>query len=340
MKILICVLLLSINLVNAQDMNCHEKVETLLIEKVKNYNSKDLIPYYSEKQKQWGFFDRNTGKILTEPILSRATFFNPNLELYYNFKPDESLDYCNGKIYGSSFSYEVISTEETGFTLPTVEGPIDIEKNKYKIFEKNSINGFEVDEYGNLSYFNSKFYDVENDSPLIVEIIPFKNKYYALTKVIENEKHYYTFIDQNGEELTNFQKTKYYPNVKPIFSNDDDIWVLLKSSDGKYVYKSLFKNKTFKDSFDDDTIYGRDQSQNLGYVIYTVNNKNGVLDLTTMEWKIKPTNKIKFSYIEYASSSVLDSKDIEQNRRNSNIYLQTNNHKFYDLNLKLYKPKI
>ena len=44
--------------VGAQNVSCEEKVKTLLIDKIKEYPSNQLIPYYSENDGKWGYFDR------------------------------------------------------------------------------------------------------------------------------------------------------------------------------------------------------------------------------------------------------------------------------------------
>ena len=337
------------NLINAQEMSCQEKVQKLFIDKVKHHNSKDLIPYYSEKDNNWGYFNRNTGKIITEPIMRRdAIFFKPNLKFYYSFETNGIENGCTGEISGSKNNYKILSLNNAQYQAYDTAFNGSYEKKSYKNHVKNSINGFEVDENGVLTNFNPKFYDEREDKPLISEVILFKGNIYAITKIVENNKNYFTMIKQNGEEFLNFKKTEYYPRLKQIYSNDTDLWFLTKSKNGKYIYKSLLENKTLQDSFDDDTIYGEKQAQKLGYVIYTVNKKNGVLDLTTMKWKVKPTNKINFSYLEYSSSEkltekenikIIPNKDIEENRKISYIYIQTSNNEFYDLQLKLYKPK-
>lgn len=343
--------------ITAQELSCDEKITTQFINKIKPFNSKDLIPYYSEKENKWGYIHRITKKIITKPIMREAYFFKPFVQFYYSFETNGLQNGCSGKILGSKDNYKIESLEKSEYQEFDIyeEGGPEVKKT-YKNMVKEDVNGFVVDENGKLKHFNPKFYNEKDDEPLIQNIIFFKNNYYAIIKILENNKKYYSIINQEGQEFLNFKKTEYYPMLKQIYSDDTDIWFLTIRNDKKYVYKSLLNNIQLEEAFDDNTIYGEVQDQSFGYVIYSVDKKKGVFDLTTMKWKIKPSDKNDFIYLFYASSEpllysyqkgewtyrndvIISNKDIEENRKKSYIYIQSSKNIFYDLELKSYEPK-
>lgn len=62
-KIILLVIFIFFSLhITAQELSCDEKITTQFINKIKPFNSKDLIPYYSEKENKWGYFHRTTKK--------------------------------------------------------------------------------------------------------------------------------------------------------------------------------------------------------------------------------------------------------------------------------------
>lgn len=354
-RILISIFILYSVHTHAQNMNCNEKIESQFINKIQNYNSKDLIPYYSEKDNKWGYFIRTSKKIVTKPIMNKPYFFKPNIEFYYSFETDGSENGCNGKILGSKDKFKIEWSQDASYQVFATDYSRKYEfKRKYSTLISDDISGFEVDSSGKLTKFNSKFYDVNKEVPTINQIIFFRNNYYAITEVIEDDKRFYSIINQDGKTFENFDKIEFYPMLKQRYTDDTDLWFLCETKNGKYIYKSLLNNLQLEDEIDDETVYGERQDQSFGYVIYTVNKKKGVFDLTTMKWKIKPSSKNDFIYLYYASSEpllysykqekgtyrtdvIISNKDIEENRKNSYIYIQTSKNHFYDLNLKLYK---
>lgn len=356
-KYLMFLLLFTAVTSSAQENTCDKKVNNLLIDKVKSFNSKDLIPYFSEKENKWGYMDRVSKKIITTPIFNAVYFFQPYLQFESSFEDDQLTKGCNGKIAGSSENYTVKSLKTTDYQAYTMpfDGYEEVKKN-YQSMIKNTISGFELDADGKVSFLNSKFYDEANDKSLILEVFQFKNKYYAITKTVERKKEYYNVIDQKGNGFAGFKKLEPYPRLKQIYSNDKDVWFLLEINNNKYVYRSLFENRQLNDTIDDRTVYGQNQTQSLGYVIYTSNKKKGVFDLTTMNWRIPPSEKNDFSYLYYSCSDpllysydkkeysyrtdvILSSKMINENRAKSYIYIQTSNKDFYDLDFKIYIPE-
>ncbi len=341
---------------NAQDIDCNKKVETQLKNMIKSFKSIDLIPYYSEKEKKWGYFHRLTKKIITKPIMNSPYFFNPNINFSHCFETNGLENGCDGRILGSKGNYKIELSENAQYEYDTGMGMSESTEKKFKSMVKDDVNGFEVDKNGILTNFNHKFYDEENDKILISKIIFFNKNYYAIIELFESGKNYYSIINQDGQEFVNFKKTECYPSLKQIYTKDSDLWFLTQTKNGKYTYKSLLNNIQSELAFDSNVIYGENQEQSFGYVIYTLDKKPGVLDLTTMEWKINPSENNDFQYLFFASSepllysykkdewtykpdAIISNKDIEDNRKKSYIYIQSSKDVFYDLELKIYKQK-
>lgn len=354
-KILYAFTLLTLSSLNVigQTKTCDEKVNLFLIEKIKSYQSIDLIPYFSEKENKWGYFHRKTKKILTTPVLNDATFFNPSIEFYYSFETDGEQNGCDGKISGSKDKFKIDRISTSGYQMYSMDEGQHLKKS-YKSFVKEGISGFEVDSIGNLTSFSPKFYDSRNDKPRIFNFINFKGEYYALASMTENDTTFFTVINQKGASMPNFERITFYPSIKQIYTSDDDIWFFIRTGKDEYVFKSLLKGKRLKETFKYPSDW-RYQTKTIGYNIFTVGKAQGILDLTTMKWKISPSIKNDFRSIEFTSltsmdinpekteyfytpATVIPTEMINTNRSKSYIYIQDSNKLFCDLELKYYKP--
>ncbi len=340
----------------AQNTSCNEKANTMLISKIKKYPSDQLIPYYSEKNDRWGIFDRKTKKILTEPVLRDAAFFHPHINLYYGLETNGQENGCNGKIMGSEENYRIADIQNSGYIIYEASGAMpNMPKRSNKDKVKDEISGFEVDAYGNLVAFNPKYYNAEKDEPTIYNIVPFKNLYFAIVKNRINNETFFSIINQKGETFSGFEKLSNYPHHKQIYSHEKDVWFLIETNKNHYILKSLFKGTPFKDNFV-NTDNWQNFAQTIGYAIMQTKEGKGILDLTNLEWKIKPAKNNDFWYLNYASLKPLAinyDKDeysynskitipiemIKKNRKNTYIYIQNSKYSFYDLNMKLYQPK-
>ncbi|UIR54756.1 hypothetical protein LZQ00_10760 [Sphingobacterium sp. SRCM116780] len=327
-------------------MTCEEKVNKLLIEKIKPYASNDLIPYYSEQAGKWGFFHRKTKKIVTKPIFNEAYFFRPTLSFSYSFEQAGG-DGCNGEVLGSQEHYTIKEIASSEYRIVEAMGSTD-SKVSYKNFVKSDISGFEIDMLGNLASFNPRFYDEINDRPNILHTFNIKNEYYAITTYKENDTTYYAVINQKGIALPNFEKLQHYPILKQSYSNEKDAWFWIETGKDEYIFRSLLHGTRLKETFTDSPNW-TNHAQNIGYAILTIGKQNGLMDLTTMEWKIKPSIKNDFSFLEYASLEPLHHKEhsydasiptemIQENREKAYIYIQNSKNQYLDLDLKLYKP--
>ncbi|UIR54758.1 hypothetical protein LZQ00_10770 [Sphingobacterium sp. SRCM116780] len=324
-------------------MTCEEKVDKFLIEKIKPYASNDLIPYYSKQVNKWGFFHRKTKKIITKPILNEPYFFHPNLNFHYSLE-QMSEDRCTGEISGSLDNYklkETASSESQLFVTMKEEGEI---KPSFKSFVKSDLTGFEVDEEGQLTYFSPHFYDEVEDRPTIFRIFKVKNAYCA---IVMYDNHY-AVINQRGVPFPNFEKLSDIPTKKQSYSNEDDAWFWMNTGKEEYSFRSLLSGIQLKESFSESPNW-TNNTQDIGYAILTIGKQKGLMDLTTMQWKIASAAENDFSslayasleplnYGEYAYDSQIAIEMIQENRKKAYIYIRNSKNQYLDLNLKLYKP--
>ena len=89
-KILLALIIVIPLNVSSQKSSCEEKLEAQLLSKIKNYESKNLVPYYSEKDKKWGFLDKESRKKITRPIFKKPVFFSPWLRADHAFETKNS----------------------------------------------------------------------------------------------------------------------------------------------------------------------------------------------------------------------------------------------------------
>ncbi|MEG1376994.1 MAG: hypothetical protein RSC81_07965 [Myroides sp.] len=340
----------------AQNVSCEEKAKTMLIEKIKNYPSNQLIPYYSEKDDQWGYFDRKSKRKITEPVLREADFFHSHINLYYSLETNGQENGCTGKIMGSKEGYRLENFYESDYQIYETMMPAEsMAKKTFKDKVNSAVNGFEVDENRNLTAFNPKFYNEEKDQPNIYDIFQFKGEHYAVVSFKNNTEAFCSVINQKGETFPGFEKLKNYPHRKQTYSHETDLWFLIETGENQFIFKSLFTGKQFADTFDNIDNW-ENFAQTIGYAIMRTNNKKGVLDLTTMKWKVKPAASNNFWYLNYSSleplainydkdeysynpTIIVPTEMIKNNRKNTYIYIHNSKNSFYDLNMKLYEPK-
>lgn len=318
----------------AQEESCGEKINSLLIDKIKSYNSNELIPYYSSKNEKWGYFNKNNGKIVTEPILKNPKFFNPKLRLYYELETNGSDNGCDVTINSSAKNYETEGLRPSNYTISEAAGNRSKNKNA-GAFIKNDITGFEVNSNNELTYFNERFYDPKENESTIIKILIFKDQYFAIV----GEKDHCSIIRQNGELMPGFENLKKYPYAKYNYKSDTDIWFLIENADKKYTFKSLLENRSLQEVFDQYPNGWSDFESSTGYALIKDTKNSGLLDLTTMQWKIKFEPKNKFEYLYYSSLENIVEDQIEYNRTITTSYILNSKNQFMDLAMKIYKPK-
>ena len=325
----------------SQDKICVDNLQAKIIDNIKMYPSNQLLPYYSDDMQKWGYFHKTSGKKLTEPLMDHINLFNPSTRFYFNCQ--NYSECCTVELMGSAQNYSVLKAERYFEGKGDGSFGIATHRNaKQKI--KEGLNGFEVDAKGELTFYNPKFYDPINDVAGIDDIVFLKGKYYATAIFVKDGKKAYSVIDQEGKSVKGFENLNYYPQQKLKYSDDNNVWYFIAAQGDHYELKSLFGNKKFDGitRIDEWNYYDRA----FGYVIVEFGNKKGLLDLVSMKWKIKPSQKNDFTGIYYASleniktsHNEISSEVIKTNRRIVDVYILNSENKFYDLNLKLYKMK-
>lgn len=332
MKKIFYILYLWGGIVLAQD--CKKELQIQLVDKIKYYKSTDLLPYYDKKSDKWGFFDKNSRKKITESIFNNAKFFQPNLVLYFDFYNGDS--YCEAKILGSNYKIKNVEKQ-----YPKMEMPTSQEVFSNKIINPNIL-GFEVDENGELKgvapQYSSKF-GGKYGSVNIEDIFNYKGKYYAKTFISNENEKYCQIIDQQGNLI---KKLDMFADIKSVYSTDNDVW-FFTGNGKKYRLESIFTHKKIENITDRIISYDK----NLGYAILKMTNGIGVIDLTTMEWKVFPDTKNDFSKIGFTSMDKLEITNekiipielVNKNREKANIYIINQNYTLQSLDGKIYKVK-
>ena len=293
-----------------------EIVQKYIIDKIKNYNPTDLVPY-SKDGKKWALMDVKSRKILTDFVMRIPSSFNPE------FMADINI----GKwVYGMMIN--------TNYDILPLVIACSIPEREWFDVEKTDELGFQVDEQGRMTAYNKDYKYISN--PIL-----YKGAYYA---IITKKDKTNILINQKGVEQEDFrfrvmEDTDYKDKKtgKNVFYVED-----FKGKKG-FVTMSR-KKKLYGEIMDDFTIYnavlGYSVQKDDGY--YGQIKKSGVIDLVTQEWLIKPQEKYKIYRIIYTSSEEIDDRKIE-NRNKATIYFlatdKSGQHFVLDINGKPILPR-
>ncbi|WP_158655326.1 hypothetical protein [Flavivirga eckloniae] len=353
-KILLALIIIFPLNVFSQKLGCKEKLEAQLLSKIKPYKSKNLVPYYLEKDKKWGFLHKESRKKITEPIFKKPIFFNPRLVADHAFETKGNEDGCYTILHGSKKNYDVYYVSEGDYGISEqVHNESFKEAGNNREMINNDISGFEVNEKGAIISYNSKYYDFNNNKARIDRYaIKFNEKYYAVVNKHENYTTTYSIINQDGNVIEGFENMRKRPIYKYTFATPEDLWFLIEIENNSlgYVFRSVNQKEStekFKHPYSMTIL-----PKTIGYAILVTEKGYGVMDLTTMEWRIEPSSENVFYALYYASSELLLDKNypehiipeipvekINENRKKSNIYILNSKEQFYDLDLNLYTVK-
>ncbi|AJH15581.1 hypothetical protein [Myroides profundi] len=340
-KSIVLLLLMSFSVVLAQKDPCQIAVDKEFISKVKDHSSKDLIPYYSPKEKKWGYMNRVSQKKLTKPFMSNLEFFNPNFNTFHMHFSKQSIS-CKGEIKGSNNNYDTSEFGGISFFEPEVGLYV---KSEDTLLVDEHVKGFKVDDKGELIGINPKYFDSQSKQTSLITIFSYHNQFYAVEKQLVGENQYYfTIINQNGESIDGFTQLTKYPEWLPMYSSQNDLWIETSKGDGKYQIRGLLSGKIMSQS----SMKIIDQVNELAYGIVSLDGSKGVFDFLTMEWVIIPSKDNNFVNLYFSSLEEIDKIEkteivsvdqVKQNRDKVYIYILNEKNTFYDLDMKEYKPK-
>ena len=266
-----------------------EIVQKYIIDKIKNYNPTDLVPY-SKDGKKWALMDVKSRKILTDFVMRIPSTFNPE------FMADINI----GKwVYGMMINtnYDI---------LPLV---IACSIPEWFDVKKTDELGFQVDEQGRMTAYNK-------DYEYISKPILYKGEYYII--IIKKDKTN-VLINQKGEEKEGF----HFKEILDIYYKDRETGenvFYVEDLEGKRGLVTISGKKKLYGELLQEVYSGI-----LGYSAQKDNEnikkikKSGVVDLMTQEWLIKPQEKYKIYDIIYTSSEKIKKYD-ETDRNKVTIY--------------------
>ena len=266
-----------------------EIVQKYIIDKIKNYNPTDLVPYSKDGEK-WALMDAKSRKILTDFVMRIPSTFNPE------FMADINIGKWN---YGM-----VINTNYD--ILPLV---IACSIPEWFDVKKTDELGFQVDEQGRMTAYNK-------DYEYISKPILYKGEYYII--IIKKDKTN-VLINQKGEEKEGF----HFKEILDIYYKDRETGenvFYVEDLEGKRGLVTISGKKKLYGELLQEVYSGV-----LGYSAQKDNEnikkikKSGVVDLVTQKWLIKPQEKYKIYRIIYTSSEEIDDRKIE-NRNKATIY--------------------
>lgn len=333
MKFIQLLLLLSVSIIYSQKSKCYSIIDNEIISKLKNKDSKNIIPYFSKKDAAWGYFEKETKIKIIAPIFKEFKFFNPYI--FIDFDSDLVDRYaninCRMRLYGSVENYKIELPDSASAIFSMISNDDkDIKKIK-------NINGFEIDSNNNLIAFNKKFYDRKTNSVGLSDFFKLNDTYYGIL----NQNDTYSIVNQNGKFIKGFKNLTNSPKI--IYKTNNDILFLISKKDGYYEIKSLFNSLICKEKFNENVYIFN--SNIIGYEKISFNGEVGIFDLIDFKWKIQPNNNLKIMSLEYstnhdfyANSEIASKSIILENRKLSDIYIVTESQEIFDLDLNKFEP--
>ena len=283
----------------AQSEKQRKIAQKYIIDKIRDYNPTDLVPY-SKDGKKWALMDVKSRKILTDFVLNEPSTFNSELNVNINVgeRKEEMTIYAN---------YDISPLLAVCYV--SRRGVLDVKEIKGL--------GFQIDEYGRMLARNKEYKYISN--PIL-----YKGAYYAIVTYEKYERSYFgrvkALVNQKGKERKGFR-----------FREMDDTYYKDKESGETILYVEDFEEKKgFLTISGKKKLYGElmnniEPSAILGYSVQKDSQdlnevkKSGVVDITIQEWLIKPQEKYKIYDIIYTSSERI-MEDNAENRHKATVY--------------------
>ena len=292
MKRILLAVMLGISVLGiAQGKKSGKIAQKYIIDKIKNYNPTDLVPYSKDGEK-WALMDVKSRKILTDFVMRIPSTFNPE------FMADINI----GKwVYGMMIN--------TNYDILPLVTYCPMPEREWFDVEKTDELGFQVDEQGRMTAYNKDYEYISN--PIL-----YKGEYYII--IIKKDKTN-VLINQKGEEKEGF----HFKEILDIYYKDRETGenvFYVEDLEGKRGLVTISGKKKLYGELLQEVYSGV-----LGYSAQKDNEnikkikKSGVVDLMTQEWLIKPQEKYKIYDIIYTSSEELK-KDDETDRNKVTVY--------------------
>ena len=173
-RILLAVMLGTSVLGFAQSKKQRKIAQKYIIDKIRDYNSRDLVPY-SKDGKKWALMDVKSRKILTDYVLSSPRTFDPTLYSYVDINERQEYIWI-------SLDYRV-EREPVAIDPPAAVQTVDPNNPVFQVEEKRKI---KVDK----TKYKYAF-----------EPILHKEEYYAVASKKDNSR---ALINEKGEEQEGF----------------------------------------------------------------------------------------------------------------------------------------
>ena len=291
-RILLAVMLGISALGIAQSKKQRKIAQKYIIDKIRDYNSRDLVPY-SKDGKKWALMDVKSRKILTDYVLSSPRTFDPTLYSYVDINGRQeyiriSLDYR-------------VEREPVAIDPPAAVQTVDPNNPAFQVEEKRKI---KVDK----TKYKYAF-----------EPILHKEEYYAVASKKDNSR---ALINEKGEELEGFHFEMMEEIIHYKDKESGETIFYVEGFDGKKGLVTISgKKKLYGELLQD--VY----NEILGYIVQKDGEstdeikKSGIVDMITQEWLIKPQEKYKIYDIIYTSSEALNIwRSSVKDRDKANIY--------------------
>ncbi len=273
--------------------NIEKIIKQQIVDKIKNYNPTDLVPY-SKDGKKWALMDVKSRKILTDFVMRIPSTFNPE------FMADINI----GKwVYGMMINtnYDI---------LPLV---IACSIPEWFDVEKTDELGFQVDEQGRMTAYNKDYEYISN--PIL-----YKGAYYV---IITKKDKTNVLINQKGVEQEDFRfRVMVDTDYKEKKTGENVFYV--EDFKGKKGFVTMSRKKKLYGELMNNIQYSffgyniQNDSENIKKI-----KKSGVIDLVTQKWIIKPQEKYKIYDIIYTSSEEINIETSEDRNKATVYFLAT-----------------
>ena len=273
-------------------------VKTQIVDKIRDYNPTDLVPY-SKDGKKWALMDVKSRKILTDFVLGSPNTFNPDIyaDLYGKYSVESEIIYSDYRL----------ESEAGSIYSPAAVQTVNPNNSTFQVQEKRKI---KVDK---TKYKNAS-------EPML-----HKEEYYAVATKKDNSR---VIINERGEE----QEDLHFRDMKDTFFYKDkdtgEKIFYVEGFDGKKGFVTISgKRKLYGELMNEPKFYviGEGYHSAFGYSLQKDNDdirkikKSGIVDMTTQEWLIKPQERYKIYGIRYTSSERI-MEDNAENRHKATVY--------------------